>query len=106
MPRCMQMNAGRVYVVDYTSLKPFFKDPLQGVFMAAPVCYFYMMEDPHHRFSEEPACLLPIAIRLDPDNRDAPIFTPDDSQWDWNTAKVRARSRALPFNGCVLVSLG
>jgi len=93
-----EMNAGRVYVVDYTSLKPFFKDPLQGVFMAAPVCYFYMMEDPHHRFSEEPACLLPIAIRLDPDNRDAPIFTPDDSQWDWNTAKAFVTNADAQFH--------
>jgi arachidonate 5-lipoxygenase len=56
--------------------------------MAAPECYFYMIADPQHIYSTGDSCLLPIAIRLDPSDLSAPVFTPDDDTWDWITAKA------------------
>jgi hypothetical protein len=70
-------------------MREYIDDPLRGNFLAAPVCYFYMLEDPLHERSEDAWCLLPVAILLEPDDPDAPIFTPDDGEWDWLTAKVR-----------------
>jgi len=80
--------AGRVYCLDYSFLKPFLPDPKSGTTMAAPECYFYMIADPQHIYSTGDSCLLPIAIRLDPSDLSAPVFTPDDETWDWMTAKA------------------
>jgi len=33
-------------------MREYIDDPLRGNFLAAPVCYFYMMEDPQHERSD------------------------------------------------------
>ncbi|KAK3282481.1 hypothetical protein CYMTET_9785 [Cymbomonas tetramitiformis] len=87
-----EVEAGRMFVCDYSALKSFLPDPQSGTHGCAPVCYMYLADDPKRLRSNAVHCFLPVAIKLEPDNPEAPIFTPpesaDDNIWDWHTAKA------------------
>ena len=69
--------------------------------LAAAECYFYMVADLQHNYSKADACMLPVAIRLDPSDPGAPVFTPDDDTWDWLTAKAYVANADAQYHVCV-----
>ena len=74
------LAAGDLYCADYAVLEGV--TPYPGRYLAAPTVLL--------RADRARRCLLPVAIRVTREEG-APIFTPEDSEADWLTAKLWAR---------------
>ncbi|XP_056090762.1 polyunsaturated fatty acid 5-lipoxygenase-like [Rhinichthys klamathensis goyatoka] len=78
-----QINAGKIYIVDYEILKgvPTSSDQL---YLTAPLCLLYK-----NRLDQ----IVPIAIQLNQTpGEKSPIFLPNDNEYDWMLAKMWVKS--------------
>ncbi|KAM4729162.1 polyunsaturated fatty acid 5-lipoxygenase isoform 2-T2 [Anableps anableps] len=81
-----ELKAGNIYIVDYEMLEGInanTTDPHTQQYLAAPMCLLY--RNVRNK-------ILPIAIQLDQDPNENPIFLPTDGQYDWLLAKIWVRS--------------
>jgi len=82
-------QAGHVYIVDYKELEGIKRSGEEGDskfrgYAAEPICLFYVKSS---------GDLVPIAIQLFQQASDTnPIWTPNDSQFDWLLAKMWFRN--------------
>nr|XP_057902035.1 arachidonate 12-lipoxygenase, 12R-type-like [Doryrhamphus excisus] len=81
-----ELEQGNIYLCDYKNLDGLPGNTVQGMqqYMAAPLVLFH--KTPNDK-------LMPIAIQLkQTPGKDNPIFVPNDSTYDWLTAKIFVRS--------------
>ncbi|XP_078369932.1 allene oxide synthase-lipoxygenase protein-like [Oculina patagonica] len=83
-----EMKAGHIYIVDYKELEGIKRSGEDGnsqlYYAAEPLCLFYVKSS---------GDFVPIAIQLFQQSSDTnPIWTPDDSKYDWLLAKMWFRN--------------
>ena len=87
-------QAGHVYIVDYKELEGIKRSGEEGDskfrgYAAEPICLFYVKSS---------GDLVPIAIQLFQQPSDTnPIWTPNDSQYDWLLAKIWRCGFVMPI---------
>ena len=103
----VEAAAGRVFALDLRQVGTFVSTiecEGTGRYLAPGVlCLFYLADDPNRRFTSQPMALLPLCACLDADDPSAPIFTPLDAPWVWQTAKAFVSSADMQAHLAVAV---